>query len=97
MTRYLSLSEVIALHGKVIDRSGGARGVRDIGALQSSTGQPCATFSRQDLYPTLIDQAAILGFLLIMNHPLIGGNKRAGHAAIQQLGTRLIPLKKYTP
>jgi death-on-curing protein len=53
-----------------------------IGALQSSVAQPYATYSSQDLYPTIIDKTAALGYSLIMNHPFVDGNKRVGHAAM---------------
>jgi death-on-curing protein len=41
------------------------------------------TFSGQDLYPTIVEKAASLGFSLIKNHPFVDGNKRAGHAAME--------------
>ncbi len=82
MIRYLSLVEVIDLQRRAIEASGGSHGIRDIGALQSSVAQPYATFSGQDLYPTIIDKAAALGYSLIMNHPFVDGNKRVGHAAM---------------
>ncbi len=41
------------------------------------------TFSGKDLYKTIIDKAAALGFSLIMNHPFIDGNKRTGHASME--------------
>ena len=31
----------------------------------------------------IAEKAAVLGFSLIMNHPFIDGNKRAGHAAME--------------
>ncbi|WP_246844273.1 type II toxin-antitoxin system death-on-curing family toxin [Hydrocoleum sp. CS-953] len=52
-------------------------------ALESAVAQPAATFAGEDLYPTVIDKAAALGFLIIMNHPFIDGNKRIGHAAME--------------
>jgi death-on-curing protein len=42
-----------------------------------------ATFDGAELYPTLIDKAAALGFSLIQGHPFIDGNKRVGHAAME--------------
>lgn len=41
------------------------------------------TFGSQELYPTLVEKASILGFSLIKNHPFIDGNKRTGHAAME--------------
>src|SRR5712691_2934046 len=37
--------------------------MRDLGALESAIAQPKATFGGIDLYPTLIDKAAVLGFV----------------------------------
>ncbi len=41
------------------------------------------TFGGIDLYPSLIDKAAALGFFLVRNHPFVDGNKRIGHAALE--------------
>jgi death-on-curing protein len=81
--RYLTLNEVLRLHQQVIQQSGGSGGVRDLGALESAVAQPRMTFNGQELYPTLIEKAASLGFSLIQNHPFIDGNKRIGHAAME--------------
>jgi death on curing protein len=80
--RYLSLVEVLELHRRLIERTGGADGLRDLGALQSALAQPWASFGGADLYPSLEEKAAALGFSLIQNHPFVDGNKRIGHAAI---------------
>jgi len=83
VTRYLSLAEVLKLHGLIIAESGGSDGLRDLGMLESALGQPRQTFGGEDLYPSLSSKAAALGFSLIMNHPFIDGNKRIGHAAAE--------------
>ncbi|MBE9008226.1 type II toxin-antitoxin system death-on-curing family toxin [Fortiea sp. LEGE XX443] len=83
MIRYLTLIEVVELHRQIIEQSGGALGIRDRGTLESALAQPRMTFSGEDLYPTLVDKAAAIGFSLIMNHPFIDGNKRIGHAAME--------------
>ena len=38
--RYLSLPEILEIHDKIIEVSGGARGIRDMRALESSINQP---------------------------------------------------------
>ena len=81
--RYLSLREILELHDKIIEVSGGARGIRDIRALESAINQPRITFNQTDLYPDIITKAAALCFFLIMNHPFVDGNKRIGHAAME--------------
>ena len=52
-------------------------------ALESALAQPQMTFGGEDLYPTLVDKAAALGYALIKNHPFLDGNKRTGHAAME--------------
>lgn len=81
--RYLSLGEVTDLHRRVIEEFGGSHGIRDLGALESAVAQPRMTFGGEDLYPTPVEKAAALGFVLVMNHPFLDGNKRVGHAAME--------------
>lgn len=51
--------------------------------LESTVAQPRITFGGEDLYPSLVEKAAALGFSIIMNHPFVDGNKRTGHAATE--------------
>jgi len=81
--RYLTISEVLEIHDRLIRQSGGASGLRDLGALESSVAQPRMTFDGEDLYPTISEKASALGFSLIQNHPFVDGNKRTGHAAAE--------------
>ena len=81
--RYISISEVIELHRRIVEQSGGASGLRDLGGLESAIAQPRMTFGGQDLYPTLIEKAGALCFSLVQNHPFVDGNKRLGHAAME--------------
>lgn len=81
--RYLTVDEVFALHARVIEKTGGSRGVRDRGGLESAVAQPQMTFGGLDLNPTLARKAAALAHSLISNHPFVDGNKRVGHAAME--------------
>jgi death on curing protein len=81
--RFLTLEEVLELHSQIILQTGGSTGIRDFGALQSAVAQPRMTFDSKDLYPSLEEKAAALGFSLICNHPFVDGNKRIGHAALE--------------
>jgi death-on-curing protein len=83
MTRYLTVEEVLELHRLALEQSGGREGVRDLGGLESALAQPQMTFGGQDLYPSLAEKAAALGFSLVCNHPFVDGNKRVGHAALE--------------
>jgi death-on-curing protein len=81
--RDLSLGEVVELHQSIVDTSGGAAGVRDLGALESALAQPRHTVDGVDLYPTLVEKAAALGYPVVQNHPFLDGNKRIAHAAME--------------
>lgn len=81
--RYLILSEVLDLYHRVMWQSGGAVGIRDLGALESALAQPRMTFDGEELYPTIAEKASALGFSIIKNHPFVDGNKRAGHAVME--------------
>jgi death on curing protein len=82
MTRYLSVDQVLELQAETIREHGGSAGVRDLGLVESAVAQPSMTFGGVELYPTLIDKAAALGFSLVANHAFIDGNKRVGLAAM---------------
>lgn len=81
--RYLTLAEVLELHRRVMEQAGGSPAVRDLGGLISAVAQPRVTFEGHDLHPTAADKAAALCFSIIVNHPFVDGNKRAGHAAME--------------
>lgn len=40
------------------------------------------TFSGEELYPSVIDKAAVLAVSLTQNHRFVDGNKRVAHAAM---------------
>ncbi len=64
--RYLTLPEILEIHDKIIEVSGGARGIRDTRALESAINQPRITFDRTDLYPDVISKAAAICFFIVL-------------------------------
>ena len=81
--RYLTLREVLEAHERILWQSGGEAGPLNLGVLESALAQPRMTFGGQDLYATIVEKAAALGFSLIQNHPFVDGNKRTAHAAME--------------
>jgi death-on-curing protein len=81
--RALSLQELLDVYQDLMAESGGSPGIRDLGGIESALAQPFATFGGEDLYPTLAEKAAALGFSMIKNHAFVDGNKRIGHAAME--------------
>jgi death on curing protein len=81
--RFLTLDEVLRLHVRIIEQSGGSRGILDLGLLESALGQCRISFGGQEVYPSLAEKAAALCFSIVQNHPFVDGNKRTGHAAME--------------
>ncbi|MFN9500883.1 MAG: type II toxin-antitoxin system death-on-curing family toxin, partial [Chryseotalea sp.] len=54
----IDLNEVEKIHEILIERFGGAKGIRDKGLLESSISRPFQTFDGQELYPHVFDKAA---------------------------------------
>jgi death on curing protein len=79
--KYLSPEQVLFIHSRIIDASGGAHGVRDIGLLQSAVARPKATFKGKGLYRDVFFKAAALMESISQNHPFIDGNKRTAIAS----------------
>lgn len=73
-----SEEKVLLLHRLLIEATGGADGVRDIGLLDSALESAYATFDGKELFPSKEEKAARLGVGLISNHAFVDGNKRIG-------------------
>ena len=69
--QFLSLDEALEIHAVLIDRFGGAEGIRDRGLLESALYRP-----KTGYYSDLIEMAAALFESLMNNHPFVDGNKR---------------------
>lgn len=74
--KYLSEEDVLKIHKRIIDKTGGSHGVRDLGGLSSALNRPRASFDNKDLYEDIFSKAAALFLSLINNHPFVDGNKR---------------------
>lgn len=74
--RYLAAEQVLFIHSRLIDETGGIHGIRDLGLLQSAVSRPQATFGGKELYRDVFHKAAALMESIIKNHPFIDGNKR---------------------
>lgn len=73
---YLLVEDVLAIHSDLIERFGGALGVRDPGLLEAALFRPQTGY-----YKSLLDEAAALWESLSQNHPFIDGNKRVAFAS----------------
>lgn len=74
----LTTDEIIELHKKLIDRTGGSHGMRDVALLESAVYSVVSSFDGSEAYPTIEEKSARLMFSLTNNHAFIDGNKRIG-------------------
>jgi death on curing protein len=77
MTEYVTTADALFFHKELIERHGGATGIRDAGALESALHRPQTGY-----YDTIIHEAAALLESLVQNHPFVDGNKRAAFAVV---------------
>ena len=82
---WISAEDVILIHSRVIQGSGGLDGLRDSAGLEAAIAAPMQTFDGQELYPSDIEKIARLGFGLASNHAFVDGNKRIGAMVTQLL------------
>jgi death-on-curing protein len=82
------------LHSQLVNQTRGCDGVRDYNLLESAIETPFQEFAGEELYPTIQQKAARLGYGLIKNHCMLDGNKRIGvHAMLVFLELNGITLK----
>lgn len=73
---YLTVADVLGMHTVLMQRYGGALGVRDPGALEAALFRPQTGY-----YEDIVAEAAALIESLAINHPFLDGNKRIAFAA----------------
>lgn len=73
---YLTVADVLGMHTVLMQRYGGAPGVRDPGALEAALFRPQTGY-----YDDIVAEAAALLESLAINYPFVDGNKRIAFAA----------------
>ena len=73
---YLTVADVLGMHTILMQRYGGAGGVRDPGALEAALFRPQTGY-----YSDIIAEAAALLESLAIIHPFVDGTKRIAFAA----------------
>ena len=73
---YLTPEQVLFIHYRLIEETGGCHGMRDLALLQSALARPMATFDNN-----VFSKAAALMHPIVKNHPFVHGNKRTAITA----------------
>lgn len=90
----LTKEQIIMLHSELIRETGGVDGLRDEGLLDSALNAPFQGFGDTDIFPSLQQKGARLGYGLVCNHAFVDGNKRIGaHAMLVFLSLNGIELE----
>ena len=74
----LTEQQVLTVHSRMIEMTGGTAGVREKSLLDSAFNAPFQTLGGKELYPALLLKAAVMCQSIISNHPFVYGNKRTG-------------------
>ena len=84
---WITAEQVIAVHAYLISETGGTAGIRDKGGLDAAIAAPLQSFDGVDLFHTILEKIASIGYGLAANHAFVDGNKRIG-AMVTQLPLR---------
>jgi death-on-curing protein len=79
---WLDIQDICAIHGEIIAGSGGASGLLNRGALESTLSKPINLYQYGGDEVTLYDLAAFYGYGLVKNHCFVDGNTRIGLIAV---------------
>lgn len=79
--RLLLLEALLDAYEREMDETGGARGLRDEGALKSAISRAENKLAYADPAPQIHDLAASIAFGIAKNHPFVDGNKRMAFIA----------------
>lgn len=74
----LSPNVILYCHYRIIERTGGSHGVRDIDLLKAALVRPHKRLGEKELFPTPFTKAAVLMHALITTTPFNDGNRRTG-------------------
>lgn len=78
----IDLDNVLLFHKKIVSKTGGSDGVRDLGLIESALNRGFITFDGKELYESTEMKIAVIAHGLIKNHGFIDGNKRIGVAVM---------------
>lgn len=79
---FIDIENILLFHKKIVSKTGGSDGVRDLGLIESALNRGFMTFDGRDLYESTEMKASVISHGLIRNHGFIDGNKRIGVAVM---------------
>lgn len=81
--RYVTVAEVVFYHDRLVRAEGQSPApLMDPGKLESAVARPASEAFGEEFFPTLAEKASVLLQGIVVAHPFVDGNKRAGLAAM---------------
>lgn len=78
--KYFEAEDIFVIHARIIDKTDGSHGVRDVGIVSSTANRPRTSFGGKEFYVTIFEKAAAYFESIAFFHPFIDGNKRTAIA-----------------
>ncbi|MBI5457881.1 type II toxin-antitoxin system death-on-curing family toxin [Candidatus Kaiserbacteria bacterium] len=73
---YLSAADMVGVHDRIIEETGGMLGVREENLLQSIAARPKTTFGNTEQFSGVFTKAAVYLESIATYHVFLDGNKR---------------------
>lgn len=80
--KYLTGEDILVIHARIIDRTGGGHGVCDVGLLASLAERPKSAFGGMEFHAGIFTKAAVYLESIACYHVFVDGNKRTAIAAV---------------
>ena len=74
--RYLRTEEILAIHDRIVEETGGIFGVRDLNALEYVAHRPQTSIGGTEMFPGVFRKATAYLEAIATGHPFSDGNKR---------------------
>ena len=79
--QYLSAADIVGVHDRIIEETGGMLGVREENLLQSIAERPKTSFGGVEQFPKFLPKAAVYLESIATYHVFLDGNKRTALTA----------------
>ena len=94
---WINTEDVICIHNRIIEKTKGIEGIRDLHGLEAAIAAPLQTFSGQDLFPTDTEKIARLGAVYkrqVLRRYILTRIRRFADCRMSCAGIRSITVKR---
>lgn len=95
--KWITLTDLLLIHERVIEETGGVKGILNPGELESALRRPFSTIEGDEVFPDLLSKISVLIHSIIAFHPFADGNKRTAFVSadvcLRLNGYKIMPSK----